>query len=75
MFGDLLMRLVREMPVGAAGRLEKEHGNRIWRVLNHHVHEARAPDALREGVKGLGAFANRPEGLQGQGDRGFRRGS
>src|ERR1035437_4043360 len=42
MFEALLMVLVREMPVAATGRIMGEHGNRIWRVLNHYVHEARA---------------------------------
>lgn len=42
MFEALLMVLVREMPVAATGRIVGEHGNRIWRVLNHYVHEARA---------------------------------
>jgi transposase len=42
MFEALIMVLVREMPVNAVARLVGEHDTRIWRVLNHHVEEARA---------------------------------
>ena len=42
MFEGLLMILVREMPVNAVARLVGEHDTRIWRVLDHHVGEARA---------------------------------
>lgn len=42
MFEALLMVLVREMPVNAVARLLGEHDTRIWRVLDHHVEEARA---------------------------------
>ncbi len=53
MFEALLMVLVREMPVAATGRVVGEHGNRIWRVLNHYVHEARAKVDM-SGVTRLG---------------------
>ena len=53
MFEALLMVFVREMPVVATGRLVGEHGNRIWRVLNHYVHEARAKVDM-SGVTRLG---------------------
>jgi transposase len=53
MFEALLMVLVREMPVAATGRIVGEHGNRIWRVLNHYVHEARAKVDM-SGVTRLG---------------------
>ncbi len=42
MFEGLIMMLVREMTVNAVARLVGEHDTRIWRVLNHHVDEARA---------------------------------
>lgn len=42
LFEALIMVLVREMPVNAVARLVGEHDTRIWRVLNHHVEEARA---------------------------------
>ena len=42
MFEGLIMILVREMTVNAVARLVGEHDTRIWRVLNHHVEEARA---------------------------------
>ena len=42
LFEALLMVLVREMPVAAAARLLGEHDSRLWRVLHHHVEEARA---------------------------------
>jgi transposase len=42
LFEALIVVLVREMPVNAVVRLVGEHDARIWRVLNHHVEEARA---------------------------------
>jgi hypothetical protein len=42
LFEALVMALVREMPVMAVSRLIGEHGGRIWRILHHHVDEARA---------------------------------
>ncbi len=42
MFEALIMVLVREMPVNAVARLVGEYDTRIWRVLGHHVEEARA---------------------------------
>jgi transposase len=53
MFEALLMTFVREMPVAAVGRIVGEHGNRIWRVLNHYVQEARAKVDM-SGVTRLG---------------------
>ena len=40
-FEALIMILSREMPVRALSRLIGETDNRIWRVLDHHVEEAR----------------------------------
>lgn len=42
MFEGLIMILVREMTVNAVARLVGEHDTRVWRVLDHHVEEARA---------------------------------
>ena len=42
MFEGLIMILVREMTVNAVARLVGEHDTKIWRVLGHHVDEARA---------------------------------
>ena len=42
MFEALIMVLVGAMPVNAVARLVGEHDTRIWRVLKHHVDEARA---------------------------------
>ena len=53
LFEALLMAFVREMPVAAVGRIVGEHGNRIWRVMNHYVHEARAKVDM-SGVKRIG---------------------
>ena len=48
MFEGLIMMLVREMTVNAVARLVGEHDTRIWRVLNHHVDEARAKQDFSE---------------------------
>jgi transposase len=42
MFEALIMVLVGAMPVNAVARLVGEHDTRIWRVMKHHVDEARA---------------------------------
>jgi transposase len=42
LFEALAMLLMREMPVKAAGRILKEQDTRLWRMLMHHVGEARA---------------------------------
>jgi transposase len=42
MFEAMVMVLVREMTVNAVARLVGEYDTRIWRVLRHHVKEARA---------------------------------
>jgi transposase len=41
LFEALAMILVREMPVAAAARILDEHGNRLWRIMEHYVEEAR----------------------------------
>ena len=53
LFEALLMVLVREMPVAAAARLVGEHDSRLWRVLHHHVEEARERVDMSE-VKRIG---------------------
>ncbi len=42
LFEALVMTLVQGMPVAAAARLVREHDTRIWRILHHHVEEARS---------------------------------
>jgi transposase len=42
MFEALIMVLAGAMPVNAVARLVGEHDTRIWRVMRHHVDEARA---------------------------------
>lgn len=41
LFEALIMALAREMPVAAVARMIGEHDTRIWRVVTHHVDEAR----------------------------------
>ena len=42
LFEALAMTLLAAMPVKAAGDLVGEHDTRMWRILHHHVEEARA---------------------------------
>jgi hypothetical protein len=42
LFEALIMVMAREMPVAAIAALVGEHNTRIWRVLHHHVEEARS---------------------------------
>lgn len=42
LFEALIMALVQAMPVAAVSRLIGEYDGRLWRVLHHHVDEARA---------------------------------
>jgi len=42
LFEALIMVMVREMPVAAVATIVGEHDTRIWRLLHHHVEEARA---------------------------------
>jgi len=41
LFEALVMQLAKEMPVKAVGRLIGENDTRVWRMLKHHVGEAR----------------------------------
>ncbi len=41
LFEALIMIMAREMPVAAIAAMVGEHDTRIWRVLHHHVEEAR----------------------------------
>lgn len=41
LFEALLMTLMREMPVNAVARIVGEHDTRLWRLVDHHVEEAR----------------------------------
>lgn len=41
LFEALIMVMAREMPVAAIAAMVGEHDTRIWRVLHHHVEEAR----------------------------------
>jgi transposase len=42
LFEGLVMSLVQQMPVSAAGRIVREHDTRLWRVLVHYVTSARS---------------------------------
>ena len=42
LFEALIMALVPAMPVKEAGEIVSEHDTRLWRVIHHHVEEARA---------------------------------
>ena len=53
LFQALLMTLVQGMPVAAAARLVGEHDTRTWRLLHHHVDEARSRKDM-SGVTQLG---------------------
>jgi len=41
LFEALIMVLAREMPVAAMATLLGEHDTRLWRVIHHHVEQAR----------------------------------
>jgi transposase len=41
LFESLIMMLAKTMPVKSMADLVKEHDTRIWRVLDHYVHESR----------------------------------
>ena len=48
LFEALVMQLCQMMPVNAVSRLIGETDNRIWRVIEHHVEEARQEMDLSE---------------------------
>jgi len=48
LFEALIMVMAREMPVAAIAAMVGEHDTRIWRVLHHHVEEARKETDLSE---------------------------
>ena len=52
-FEALVVALAREMPVRAVARLVGERDTRLWRLLKHHVEEARA-GADFSGVRAVG---------------------
>ena len=42
LFEQVVMSLVREMPVAAAARLVRERDTRLWRIIQHYVGKALA---------------------------------
>jgi len=48
LFEAFIMIMPREMPVAAIAAMFGEHDTRIWRVLHHHVEEARKEDDFSE---------------------------
>src|SRR6266511_3634931 len=48
LFEALLMAMLAEMPVRAVAELVGEHDTRLWRLLHHHVDQARAEVSMAE---------------------------
>lgn len=48
LFEAFIMAMGKEMTPNAVGRIVDEHDTRIWRVLKHYVHEARADEDYKE---------------------------
>ena len=48
LFEALIMALVQAMPVAAVSRLVGEYDGKLWRVLHHHVDQARAQVDMSE---------------------------
>jgi len=48
MFEAFVMVLAKEMPINAIARLVGEEDTRIWRILHHHVEEARSDQDYSE---------------------------
>ena len=53
LFEALVVTMAAQMPVRAVGRIIGEHDTRLWRIVRHHVDEARAA-ADHGGVKAVG---------------------
>lgn len=51
LFEAFIMTLAREMPVKAIAELVGEHDTRLWRILHHYVHQARAQQDFSEVTK------------------------
>jgi transposase len=41
LFEALMLTMAAQMPVAAIARMVREHDTRLWRIVNHHVEEAR----------------------------------
>ncbi len=48
LFEALLMAMLAQMPVRAVAELVGEHDTRLWRLLHHHVAQARATVSMAE---------------------------
>lgn len=48
LFEALLVALLAQMPVKAVAELVGEHDTRLWRLLHHHVEQARATVSMAE---------------------------
>lgn len=48
LFEALIMTLVQAMPVASVAKLVGEHDTKLWRLLHHHVDEARAKVDMSE---------------------------
>jgi transposase len=48
LFEALLLALLAQMPVKAVAELVGEHDTRLWRLLHHHVEQARAKVSMAE---------------------------
>jgi transposase len=48
LFEALLMAMLAEMPVRAVAELVGEHDTRLWRLLHHHVEQARVKLSMAE---------------------------
>ena len=53
LFEALVVTMAAQMPVRAVGRIVGEHDTRLWRIVKHHVDEARAA-ADHGGVEAVG---------------------
>ena len=53
LFEAMVLAMAPHMPVAAIARHVREHDNRLWRIIQHHVREARAALDMRS-VKAVG---------------------